>query len=117
MTEDWGNWSQGVQYDVRTDHGNLLWYDQGQYHGRIPVQIKDNVTGEVWSRIGDVRVIGNWSPIWVSFNGLQLQLTEILRLPAPLTRDEVRKHRLKEGFLKRGIENPGPKDWFPPERR
>ncbi len=113
MTEDWGPWDEGPRYSTRMDHGNLLWYDQGQYHGRIPVQIKDNATGQVLERVGDVKLIGNYSPVFVSLHGHTFQLTELLRLEEPVTRNYVQNLRYQEEFKKKGKQHFGPKAWRP----
>jgi hypothetical protein len=109
--EKWGPWDEGIRYDVRI--GEVLWYDQDQYHGRVPVEIRDRETGVVLKRAGDVKVIGNFSPIWVSIHGLDFQLTELLRLEHSVTKAWVKAEKRRREFQRYGIERPGPKDWLP----
>lgn len=110
--ENWGRWYEGVRYDVRVGH-DVLWYDQGQYHGRVPVEIRDRESGVVLSRVGDVKVIGNFSPIWVSVKGLRFQLTELLRLEESIGDEWIKAEKRRRRFKERGIDRPGPKDWIP----
>lgn len=109
--EEWGPWDEGVRYDVRV--GDVLWYDQGQYHGRVPVEIRDRETGVVRERVGDVKMIGNFSPIWVSLHGLKFQLTELLRLEHSITEEWVKAEKRRRRLKTHGIDRPGPKDWVP----
>jgi hypothetical protein len=113
MTEDWGRWEEGFRYEARMDYGNLLWHDQGQYHGRMPVQIRDRMTGKVFDRIGDVKIIGNFSPIFVTIMGYPFQVTELLRMEEPVTREYVRNLRYQEELKKKGKQHYGPKAWRP----
>lgn len=113
MGIEWGLWDEGIRYDVRVAD-NMLWYDQGQYHGRVSVQVRDRKTNTIYARIGDVKVIGNFSPIWVSILGHQYQLTEILRMDRPIKEIFTQDEKLRRRFKERGIDRPGPKDWLPP---
>lgn len=106
----WGNWDEGGRYATRV--GDVLWLDQGQYHGRAPVEILDRESGEVLKRSGDVRIIGNFSPIWVNVYGYRLQLTEILRFDRSI-KEEMKAKKLQKGFSERGIDRPSPLDWLP----
>lgn len=106
---NWGHWDEGIRYDVRV--GDVLWYDQDQYHGRAPVEIRDRETGVVKSRVGDVRIVGNFSPIFVSVLGIRFQLTEILRLDHPITDEWVKAEKRRRRFNARAGRDPGPKDW------
>jgi hypothetical protein len=109
---EWGPWDEGIRYDVRVGY-DVLWYDQGQYHGRVPVEIRDRETGVVRRRVGDVKVIGNFSPIWVSLHGIKFQLTELLRLEHSITDEWVKAEKRRRRFKERGMDRPGPKDWLP----
>lgn len=111
MSSEMGPWDEGVRYDVRM--GDALWYDQDQYHGRVPVEIRDRVTGQIYKRVGEVKVIGNFSPVWVSIKGIRLQLTEILRLDHSITEDFVKLEKRRRELERRGMKEIGPKDWFP----
>lgn len=72
-----GQWHEGERYKIRV--GDVLYYDQGQYHGRAPVEILDKVDNVIHKRVGDVRIIGNFSPIWVSWKGKRIQIEVLLR--------------------------------------
>ena len=72
------HWHEGERYDISV--GDARWYDQGQYHGRAPVWIRDRKTGIIVKRVGDVRIIGNFSPIWVNWKGKSIQIEELLRM-------------------------------------
>lgn len=71
------HWHEGERYDICL--GDALFYDQGGYHTRVPVWIRDNKTGEIVKRVGDGRQIGNFHPIWVNWHGKQIQVEELLR--------------------------------------
>lgn len=76
----WGHWEDGWgRYDIRL-HDDVFWLDQAQYHGRVDVQIWDRAEGKLSQRVGDVRLIGNFSPTWVRWKGERIQLTELLRI-------------------------------------
>lgn len=111
-----GNWQDGTgkRYEVRV--GDVLWYDQGQYHGRAPVEIRDRVTQEVIHRTGDVRIIGNFSPIEVNLAGMKVLLTDLLKFDEPIE-VELTKRSQHERLKKRGIERGHPKEWMPPLER
>ncbi len=72
------HWEEGKKYDVCI--GYIHWYDRGMYHGRAPIWIKDKKTGKIVKRVGDVRMIGNFSPIWIAWNGKSISLANLLRL-------------------------------------
>lgn len=44
------------------------------------MMIADRKTGGLIVRMGDVRIIGNFSPIWITVKGKRSQLTELLRV-------------------------------------
>lgn len=111
---DFGPWHGGVgkRFDARV--GDVLWYDQGQYHGRAPVEIRDRITGEVLSRTGDVRIIGNFSTVEVSLLGMKVLLTDLLTYDDPLEVELTRRaeaEREKKYGIRHGR---NPKDWIPP---
>ena len=69
----WGQWHIGdSRYDARV--GNALYLDEGQYHGKVPVEIRDKETGVIYQRTGDMKVVGNFTPIWVNFKGKKVLL-------------------------------------------
>lgn len=109
-------WYQGSgsRYEARV--GDHLWLDQGQYHARAPVEIRDRVTGEVLKRSGDVHLIGNFSPIWVSLYGRRVQVDILLRFSRPALEEFEEEERL-EAFQKHGVTKVGPRDWLPPPKR
>lgn len=72
------HWYQGQRYDVAL--GNPRYYDQGQYHSRVPVYIRDNKTGKIIERVGDGRQIGNFHPVWVNWNGKKVQVEKLLEV-------------------------------------
>ena len=43
------------------------------------VQIRDRMTGQIYERRGCGKYIGNFSPIWVRWNGKDVTVEEILR--------------------------------------
>ena len=45
--------------------GEIQYYDQGGYHTRVEVEIKNKKTQQIYKRIGDGKQIGNFHPIWV----------------------------------------------------
>lgn len=111
---EYGNWHQGVgtRYEARV--GEALWYDQGEYHGRVPVEIRDRTTGEVLQRVGDVRRIGNFAPITVSLLGEKVLLDDLLTYDRSLEEeltDEANRARREKHGIQHGR---GPKDWIPP---
>lgn len=111
-----GAWHEGTgtRYEVRV--GDVLWLDQGQYHGRAPVEIRDRVSGEVLKRTGDVKLIGNFSPIWVNVHGRRILVDHILRFNRSL-QEELEDLDQHDRFLKHGIIDPGPHDWLPKPKR
>lgn len=72
----WGQWHEGYRYAIRV--GEAEWFSE--YRGRVPVMIADRKTGGLIVRMGDLRIIGNFSPIWVTINKKKVQLTELLRV-------------------------------------
>lgn len=117
MQEQWGRWQDGTgsRYSARV--GQVLYYDQGQYHGRAQVQIKDNVTGHVIDRVGDVKIVGNFSPIWVSLLGRKVLLETLLGWNGPVEEELDRMDRA-ERMKKHGLEKSmGPQDWLPSGRK
>lgn len=72
----WGQWHDGYRYAIRV--GEMEW--SGNYRGRSPVMVADRQTGGLIVRMGDVRIIGNFSPIWITVKGKRSQLTELLRV-------------------------------------
>lgn len=113
---EFGQWQQGsgARYEARV--GEALWYDQGQYHGRAPVEIRDRTTSEVLSRVGDVRIIGNFSPIFVNLLGHRVQLDEVLTWNGTVEEELARKSS-NARMKKAGIQDRSPKDWIPPAQR
>lgn len=111
-----GQWYEGTgsRYEIRI--GDALWLDQGQYHGRAPVEIRDRVTGEVLKRTGDVKLIGNFSPTWVNVHGRKLQIAVILRFNKTIL-EEIQDREHHDRYLKHGIISPGPHDWTPRPKR
>jgi len=71
------SWHKGERYDILM--GNALFYDQGGYHTRIPVWIRDNVTGEIVKRVGDGRQIGNWHPVTINWKGKKVDVEDMLK--------------------------------------
>ena len=72
----WGQWHEGSNYDVRL--GDVYYYDAGGYHTWVDVQIRDRKTGEVHSRAGDGKQIGNFHPIWVNWRGQKITVEKLL---------------------------------------
>jgi hypothetical protein len=69
------HWHHGEKYDICM--GDSLFYDQGGYHTRVPVWIKDNYTGKIILRIGDGKQIGNFHPVWVKINGKEITVEKL----------------------------------------
>lgn len=116
---DAGGWHQGTgsRYEARI--GDVLWLDQGQYHGRAPVEIRDRVTGEILKRMGDVKLIGNFSPTWVSIHGRKLEIETILRFDKPI-QEAIEDLEQQDTFRKHGVAHgteTGPHDWLPKRKR
>jgi hypothetical protein len=109
------NWYQGTgsRYEVRV--GEVRWLDQGQYHGRAPVEIRDLVTGEILKRMGDVKIIGNFSPIWVNVYGKRISIEHIAKFNRTIP-EELEDWDQMDTFLKHGVTNKGPHDWLPKPR-
>lgn len=103
----------GSRYEARI--GEVLWLDQGQYHGRAPVEIRDRVTGEILSRTGDVKIIGNFSPTWVNVFGRKLTVEDILRMDRPIL-EELAERQRQAIIDKHSGGRGGPKEWTPPIR-
>ena len=78
MTQ-FGEWHEGYEggYDVRVEHSP---YDSYPNNFIALVQVRDKATGEVYTRVGHGKFIGNFSPIWISWKGERTQITEILRI-------------------------------------
>ena len=75
----WGRWVDGWgRYDIRL-HDQVIWLDRNQYHGRVDVQVWDRRFGKLHDRVGDVRLIGNFSPTWINFKGERTQIDQLLR--------------------------------------
>lgn len=72
------NWYEGERFDMRM--GNALFYDEGGYHTRVPVEVRDRVTGKLYSRVGDWRQIGNFHPVWINWKGKKITVEEMLQL-------------------------------------
>lgn len=110
-------WVQGERYSVRV--GDVYWLDQGQYHGVADVEIRDNVTGDIFARRGDVKIIGNFSPIWVNFRGNKVLIEELVRKEEELpfvTRPEKAQVNLEKRLKTRGY-GTGPREWLPKRKK
>lgn len=107
MSTRWGQWHQGEIYDVRV--GEVLWYNQEESRGRAEVQIRDKVSGLIFDRVGEVKIVGNFSPTWVNFRGNRLQLEEILRAGRQITGPLPPDRTLVEIVATR----PPPEEWLP----
>jgi len=72
-----GPWHDGKMVDIRTsDQSYLL----SEYRSLGWVQVRDKLTGKTVERRVDYRMIGNFSPGWICWRGVRLQLTKLLRL-------------------------------------
>jgi hypothetical protein len=110
-------WIQGERYSVRV--GEVYWLDQGQYHGVADVEIRDNVTEETFARRGDVKLIGNFSPIWVNFRGNKILIEQLVSLEAELpfmTTPERERTKLEKRLKTRGYGS-GPREWLPKKKK
>lgn len=72
-------WHEGVRYDVSVAN-NMLYTNASQTRGKVTVFIRDNLSGKIEQRTGDAQMIGNFSPIWVSWKGKKIQIEELLRV-------------------------------------
>jgi hypothetical protein len=110
-------WHEGERYSVRV--GDVYWLDQGQYHGVADVEIRDNVTGDIFQRRGDVKIIGNFSPIWVNFKGNKILIEELVGLEGELpymTSPERERGKLEKRLKTRGY-GTGPREWLPKKKK
>jgi hypothetical protein len=80
------------------------------------VEIRDRVTGEILKRTGDVKIIGNFSPIWVNVHGRKLQVETITRFDKTIL-EEIEDQDQAEAFRKHGVTEKGPHDWLPKPKR
>ena len=76
--DGWGEWHEGNAFDVRL--GAVHNYDQGGYHTRVEVQIREHKTGVTHFRVGDGKQIGNFHPIWVRVRSILPGQTEPIQV-------------------------------------
>ena len=69
---------KGGHYEIEL--GRTYNYDQGGYHTRTEVKIRDKRTGKIVKRIGDGKQIGNFHPIWVNWKGKKIQVEKLLEI-------------------------------------
>lgn len=109
---EFSQWHQGTgsRYEARV--GEVLWLDRDQYHGRAPVEIRDRVTGEILARVGDVKIIGNFSPTWVNVFGRKLMVEDIVRMNRPIP-EELAERQRQAIIDKHSGGRGSPKEWAP----
>jgi hypothetical protein len=78
----WGKWyNNGNRFSARAEYTMVDTYPN---NFSLWVEVRDEYTGTIYKRRGLGKYIGNFSPIWISFMGKKMQLTELLRLRTPL---------------------------------
>lgn len=71
----WGQWYEGPEYNVRI--GEVFWRGESEQTGRVDVEVLDKATGQVHSRTGLVKMIGNFSPIWINWKGKKVLVEDL----------------------------------------
>jgi len=75
----WGEWHPGQAVDIRI--GSTLAH-YSEYRQAVAVELHDRLTDTTHYRRGDCRLIGNFSPIWVTWKKKSWQVEELLRKTA-----------------------------------
>ena len=71
------NWHIGNQYDIAL--GEIYTLNAIGSRTKVDVFIRNRTSGEIQYRVGDGRQIGNFHPIWISWNGEKVTVEEMLR--------------------------------------
>jgi len=71
------NWHEGNLYDARV---LLPLHDPYPDDFSCQVQVKDRKTGTIKTYKGKGKFVGNFSPIWITFQKQRIQLTQLLML-------------------------------------
>ena len=74
------NWHEGNKYDIAL--GEIYTLNAMGDRTKIDVFIRDK-KGNIQYRAGDGRQIGNFHPIWISWNGEKITVEEMLRAQCP----------------------------------
>ena len=70
------NWHHGAKFDVA--FGDVYTLNAMGDRTKIDVFIRNRTSGEIQYRVGDGR-IGNFHPVWISWNGEKVTIEEMLR--------------------------------------
>lgn len=71
------NWHHGAKFDVA--FGDVYTMNAMGDRTKIDVFIRNRTSGEIQYRVGDGRQIGNFHPVWISWNGEKVTVEEMLR--------------------------------------
>jgi len=70
------NWHEGNKYDIAL--GKIYTLNAMGDRTKVDVFIRDR-QGNIQYRVGDGRQIGNFHPVWVSWNGERVTVEEMLK--------------------------------------
>jgi hypothetical protein len=72
----WGPWHEGTTLDVR------VWHDGKDHYPNdfsCKVEVRERDTQKVTKHRGRGKFIGNFSPIWITYKGREVQIEQLLR--------------------------------------
>ena len=71
-------WQEGVRYDISIAN-NMLYTNNTGSRAKVTIFIRDKQDGnKIHQRTGYVRMIGNFSPIWINWKGKEVMLEKLL---------------------------------------
>ena len=73
-------WHKGNKYDIAL--GEIYTLNAMGDRTKVDVFIRDH-QGNIQYRVGDGRQIGNFHPVWISWNGEKVTIEEMLRAHKP----------------------------------
>ena len=75
---DWQD--KGGRFEAAVMPG-IKWLNQEQSRARVIVWIRERkLPGTAVKRVGDCRMMGNFSPIWINWGGKSIQLERLLEI-------------------------------------